>query len=303
MIEYLVLGGGGIKHSFYLFGIYKNIVDNKYIEYNNIKKIYATSAGCVLAIFIGLKIPLDELGDWIINCPWHKFIDLEPDTILSNMSENGLVDIDLFYKLFTNLFLSIELNPKTTLLEFYNFNKLEINMHTTCFTKEKCYSKILNYKTMPDLPVVDAIYMSSCVPGFFKPIIKDDIMYLDGFFYDNVPIHSFLTENPTVSNNSVLVMYHNSININEINKFNIIDNFFFIIYTYIKTGNDKNNNLIDNYNFCINCKSQVPDSINCFFDILYDTKERSNIVNKLSYEISKELIEKFKIHFEASQQQ
>ena len=51
----------------------------------------------------------------------------------------------------------------------------------------------LSYKTHPNIRIIDAVYMSSSIPGVFSPICEDidgeKMCYVDGGVLDNFPIN------------------------------------------------------------------------------------------------------------------
>jgi predicted acylesterase/phospholipase RssA len=50
----------------------------------------------------------------------------------------------------------------------------------------------INAATHPEWSLVDAVYASCCVPGFFSPLVKDGRVYIDGVFLNNCPFKECL---------------------------------------------------------------------------------------------------------------
>jgi predicted acylesterase/phospholipase RssA len=78
------------------------------------------------------------------------------------------------------------LSLNITLKEFYEYSKIEFHLYT--FEINKFETVDLSYKTHPDLSLMQAIFMSSALPGVFMPICIDNDCYMDGGVLANYPI-------------------------------------------------------------------------------------------------------------------
>ena len=70
-IKHIVVGGGGTT-GFMTFGALKFLQENDFWNISNIKTIYGTSVGSIVATSIALKYDWDTLLTYFIRRPWNK---------------------------------------------------------------------------------------------------------------------------------------------------------------------------------------------------------------------------------------
>lgn len=190
-IKHLVIVGGG-PNVFIHYGILKHLLQKSFIVKENIESIYATSCGCIASLILLLNLNYDDIDDYLINRPWEKLFAVKPQQLINSIGNMGLYD-NIYYELFKPLLKINDLTVNITLKELYEFNKVEFNLFTTKYsTLESC---CLNYKTFPDLKLLDAVYMSCTIPMLFKPMILDNELYLDGALLKNYPLKDCVDRN------------------------------------------------------------------------------------------------------------
>lgn len=126
------------------------------------------------------------------------------------------------------LLLVKNLNENITLKEFYDETKIELIMLTVNLNNILPEKIKLSYKTHPELQLYKALYMSSCIPFVFKPVIDNNKCYIDGGLIDNFPLGELLNDNKDNKNieNEILaikVIQKNITNIPLTNESNIIN--------------------------------------------------------------------------------
>jgi predicted acylesterase/phospholipase RssA len=84
----------------------------------------------------------------------------------------------------------LELN--ITLQEFYEFSKIDLHIFT--FELNQFETIELSHTTHPDLELLQALTMSSALPGIFMPTIIDDKCYVDGGVMCNYPLNQCLRD-------------------------------------------------------------------------------------------------------------
>lgn len=190
MIKHIVINGGG-PTGLLCYGALKYLFENEFIHLDNIKSIYGTSAGAIIAALILLKYDWQTLDDYLLKRPWNKVFKLEPDHFFEMYVSKGLFQFDLVKELLKPLLTAKDLSEDITLKDFYNYNQIDFH----CFTVEmNSFQKIdLNHKTYPDLSLIKALEMSSSVPILFKPIIEEGKCYVDGSLLDNYPLNECIS--------------------------------------------------------------------------------------------------------------
>ena len=176
-IEHLVLCGGG-PVGMVQYGSLKYLTYNNYLSLSNIKSIYATSIGCIISFIYIINLDWSWTDDFIIKRPWEKLVNFTPYDYLNMFYTKGLLTLEFITNCLKPLFLAKDIELTITLKEFYELTNIEFNLYTCNFTrfeKEK-----LNYITYPNLPVIEAIYMSLTIPILCVPFYKNDCFYFDG---------------------------------------------------------------------------------------------------------------------------
>jgi hypothetical protein len=99
----------------------------------------------------------------------------------------GMAKLGLLDDIMQPLLESKDLTLATTLSELHARSGIALNVFTmelNTFKKTQ-----LSHVTHPDLPLMDAIKMSACMPVLFQPIIRDGCCYIDGGIVANYPLH------------------------------------------------------------------------------------------------------------------
>jgi predicted acylesterase/phospholipase RssA len=190
-IEHLVLCGGG-PVGLVQYGALKYLTINNYLVFKNIKSIYATSIGCIISFIYIINLEWSWMDDFLIKRPWKKLVSFTPYDYLNMFNTKGLLTIDFVTECLKPLFYAKDIALNITLKEFYELTNIEFNLFTCNFTrfeKEK-----LNYSTYPDLPLVEAIYMSLAIPILCVPFHKNDCFYFDGGILVVCPLNDCIVD-------------------------------------------------------------------------------------------------------------
>ena len=176
-IKNLVLSAGSYK-GFYTIGVIKHLLNNNYLNLSNIENIYASSVGSIIGVLVCLKLDWNDIVEYVINKPWEKEIQINSTMIFDAFYNKGIFGNEFFENLLSGLFFNAKLSKNITFKELHDFCKIQLNIFTTNLTEFNL--KTLNYKTTPDLKILEAIHMSCAIPFIFKPVIKNSIVYVDG---------------------------------------------------------------------------------------------------------------------------
>ena len=200
-IKHIVLCGGG-PVGLVSYGAIKKLMNNNIIIYENIKSIYSTSIGCFIALIFILNLKLEWIDDFLIKRPWENLINFSSIDYFNLFFTKGLCDENFFINVLKPLFLAADIPITITLKEFYEINKIDWHIFTCNLNK---FSKVdLNYKTFPNLTVIEAISMSSSIPIMIKPPYYNGEYYLDGGLCCNCPLYDCYY-NEKCSKNEIIV--------------------------------------------------------------------------------------------------
>jgi len=239
-IECLVLSGGGHLGLIQL-GALCHLEKEKFWDRSSIKSIYGTSVGTIIAVLIAVKLDWNTINDYMIKRPWDKIFEIKSNHIFQLFDNNGIYDEEIILKFIKPILDALDLSQDICLKDFFEITNIEINFFSFNFTL--CEIIKINHLNYPELPLYKAIYMSSCVPIWFKPLIWKDEIYIDGGIECNYPI-KYALENYKEENILSFKFNFNKLNYS-INKDTNLFNYLFSVVMYNVI---KNNLLNETYN-------------------------------------------------------
>ena len=185
-IKHIVISGGGAT-GFAFYGILRE--SNKANLWNiaDIKTIFCTSIGSVLAVFLCLKFEWDILDNYLIQRPWQKIFNFDIYSVLRVFDKRGIFSISVFEQIFQPLFLAADISMDITLKEFYEITKIELHIFVTEINNFEIIDA--SYITHPEWKLIQTVYASSTIPIVFEPWCCDKKLFIDGGFLLNNPMN------------------------------------------------------------------------------------------------------------------
>ena len=190
-IKHLVISGGGPLGFRYL-GALQKLQEERFWCLDDIETIYGTSIGAIIGTFICLKYDWETLNKYIIERPWHDAFKVNAKQLLDSYYNKGLFDKKLAEIIFKPLLEAKDLTLNITLKEFYDFSHIDLHIFT--FELNKFQTIELSHTTHPDLGLLQALTMSSSLPGIFMPTIVDNCCYIDGGILCTYPLNQCLRD-------------------------------------------------------------------------------------------------------------
>jgi predicted acylesterase/phospholipase RssA len=185
IIKHLVIPGGSI-YGFAYYGALRYLCQQNTFQIENITTMHCTSVGSIVATILSLKYEWTELDNYIINRPWQNVFKFSLYSMVSCFKDNGIFGIGVIKEIFLPLFNAKDIPIDISMKDFYNINGIELHFFTIDIETFKVVD--LSYKTHPQWSLIDAIYSSSCVPILFKPLHKDNKLFVDAGILANCPI-------------------------------------------------------------------------------------------------------------------
>ncbi len=190
-IKHLIISGGGPLGLRYL-GALEKLEKEGFWKFDEIETIYATSIGSIIGTFICLKYDWDTLNKYIIERPWHEAFKVNAKQIFDSYYNKGLFDKKMSEIIFKPLLQAKNLSLDITLEQFYEYSKIDLHIFT--FELNNFETCELSHTSHPDLSLLEALTMSSALPGIFMPIIKENKCYVDGGVMCNYPLNYCLRD-------------------------------------------------------------------------------------------------------------
>lgn len=222
LMEYntLVISGGGLKGIMSLGALYY-LNSKKLLK--NIKTICATSVGTIIGYLMILGY--DPIDIFAICFREKIFSNIEfcPSKLLSDFS---LSSINKFVRLLEELTLK-KTGKLFNMKEIYDYFGIEFILSTYNITNTKM--EYICYKTLPNLPVLTAIRMSSNVPILFEKFEYNGCLYVDGGICDNFPIGHVSNKN-----NKIIGINTISTNFNSTKSHNLVSYIINVLFTPVQ---------------------------------------------------------------------
>ena len=190
-IKHIVLSGGG-HVGFTQCAILKTLYENNFYQFDNIETIYAASAGAILGVILSLNHNFDDLMEYIIARPWHESIELDISNFLNFYQDKGIFKDEIFVTILKPLLCAKDLHINSTFKDLYSVSKIELNIFSTKMEEFSAYK--MNYKTHPNMTILQAIHMSAAIPFIFQPVFYDNQCFMDGGIVNNYPLEMCLNE-------------------------------------------------------------------------------------------------------------
>jgi len=177
-MKHLVVGPGGVGY-FSLIGAINSLWDNGHLS--DLETMCGSSAGALACIVCAVyKFDFKQIVKRSVE------VNLTFKTeILHFIKTYGLVNKD---------FLLSKINsciPNISFKELFDSTHIKIYINTYCLELKKVL--YLSVDTHPDMSIVDAVYMSICVPFIFEPMIYNDYHYIDAGLVEYSPCSIYST--------------------------------------------------------------------------------------------------------------
>ena len=179
-INTLVLSGGAYNGLIEL-GVLRRLSEKGFYDISTIERIHGTSIGGFIAVLLALKMDWVDLVEYFVERPWHKLLSINP---IELYTKKGAFDKQFFISALSPLFAAKGLDITTiSLCEFQLYSNIELYFYAIKFsTFEVCEI------SDPDLPLIDAITMTCCMPIAFRPVLYKGEYYIDGGIASNYPL-------------------------------------------------------------------------------------------------------------------
>jgi len=175
----LVLSGGGIKGLLQIGALEELENEIGPIHKHFTKGIYGCSVGSLIAVSLGFGLNITQIKKISNNLSnFNNVIDLEKmSSISSILTKKGIFTMDKFEKVLIDSFMSVGLNIK---------DKRLCDAFVPLFINSSNLSKGTPTLFTGNVPVLQALKASCCIPFIFQPQIINDNIYVDGGFITNI---------------------------------------------------------------------------------------------------------------------
>ena len=263
-IDTIILSGGSSKGIGYI-GAFYAILNNNLFNMKDIKNILGCSVGSIFGFMLLIDFNITMIYKLLQKI---DIINFEKFNIDEMFLDNGIFNNNSI-KIFLKTCLKYKYNINDiTFIELYK--KTNINFVVKVYNLSLQKNEHFSHKNHPNLSVIDAIQISSCIPILFKPIKYNNNYYIDGGINNSIPFFKkkiyknyiliYITSINNNLNNNNLINYEN------MNYIEYINNIFNITILNYKKKNKRHIRLIIDLELTnFNIKNILDDIIiNCY---------------------------------------
>lgn len=195
MIEHLVLAGGGM-FGWQEYGALRESALEGWWDFKNIRSLWGTSAGSIVAVMICMGFDWETLDDFLLRRPWHTLFPFGFDVVMQGYPNRGFYSLLDFVKVFDPLLGALDMSQDITLKQFHEWtcqkwppHGRDLYIYAIDINQDYSVDVEFHYKTHPDMPLLHAVYASCSIPGVFSPLLTEEgHCYLDGGVFANFPL-------------------------------------------------------------------------------------------------------------------
>ena len=166
----LGLGGGGIKGVLHI-GALLELSKHQELKFPN--GVYGSSIGSIIATYIAFELPIDKMVPLIKEYLSTSRItpSFKLEFLSSAFSTKGLYPMDVFESSLTEMFNKAGLDIK---------NRKIGDANMPLYIVSSNISKGVPTIFSKNIPIIDALKCSCCIPGIFRPVELYGQLYVDG---------------------------------------------------------------------------------------------------------------------------
>lgn len=188
MYHNIAFSGGGV-HTLAFIGCLKYLEETKKVS--DIVNIIGSSGGSFIALMVVLNLSHSDMKT-CINDVYTRNKDLFGTSIKNifnipkkfGMMDSKIIDVFVRYVLEKK-----NIQENVTFLELIKITGKHLIIPVTNLSQKKI--EYLSVDTFPEMEIVTAIKMSTCIPILFEPIKYYNDLYVDSLIYCNFPIDFF----------------------------------------------------------------------------------------------------------------
>jgi predicted acylesterase/phospholipase RssA len=228
-------------------GIIQQLEKNKIFDRTNIESIYGTSSGAIVGLFICLGYEWDVINKFMIERPWENLYYIGTEQIYNGFKQCGFYNRDILVKSYKSLFEAKDISIDVTMKELYELTN--IDYHLISYEVNNLQMEDISHETYPDIKVIDAIHMTSCLPVFFTPVFIENKCFIDGGIALNYPLNLCVNKYKNLEEMlGIKHEYTSDENKNITTETGIFEYFLNIFYKLVKNISKQYHNINEQFN-------------------------------------------------------
>ena len=191
----MVLSGGALK-AVVLLGAVKYLEEKDLIKH--FKNYVGSSAGAIIIFFLIIGYKSYEIKDILIE-EINNIVDLDFENIDDFFINYGIDNTDRNKDILKKYLIKKTKLNDITFIEFAKKYGLNFTITGTNLTTRN--TDYFNVDNFPNMSMIDALVITSCIPLIYKPIQYNDNLYIDGGIYNNFAYNYYKNKNDSLGIN------------------------------------------------------------------------------------------------------
>ena len=180
----IVLSGGGIRGLSYA-GCFLELEKLGYLKC--VKEFLGVSCGALFAFGYMIGYTPNEIYTLARDLDFSLIQNLDPDIAFNYLDNYGIDNGANLEKFLESLLRNKGYIKEITYAQLYEKTKKHFRVFAVDLNN--CKLKEFSHKLTPHEHVIFGLRASMCIPGYFIPLKKDEIYYVDGGLINNYPIN------------------------------------------------------------------------------------------------------------------
>ena len=186
--ENLVCEGGGVKGVAIPGAL---VALHKLDKLKHIKRYAGSSIGALFCSLLAMKINIEKIVYLTLNVDFTKM--RTNSWLVTQMwrliFRYGLAEHERITKLVTKIYKDVGVDPGTTFIQNFERTGKELYVSGTDVNTNMVF--FFSHYTHPDMPILQAVTLSMCVPAYYVPFKFEEDFWVDGGLAENYPIYVF----------------------------------------------------------------------------------------------------------------
>tara|TARA_B100000575_G_C23115218_1_gene644602 strand:- start:943 stop:1926 length:984 start_codon:yes stop_codon:yes gene_type:complete len=233
----MILAGGAAMSVTFL-SLFKILKERNI--HKNIKNILGLSAGALMALFFIFNFTEEEVINIATTYDYESVADITVDNIINFTTKKGVDSVEKHILKIRNMFKD-KCEDVNKITFKYIYERFGINLIIVITNIMSYQAEYYDYYNSPEVDVFDILKCTIAFPFYFEPVEYNGNLYIDGAFYNNLPLDYF-EDNPkyNIDETFSIIANHPILKINSTNIEDIsMGSYFHLLYTLSRYNIDK----------------------------------------------------------------
>jgi NTE family protein len=216
-MENLILSGGAFKAAAFI-GCLSYLEETDKLK--DIRNVISSSAGAIIGFLFCAGLTMKQVTQFMKK-GMHAYLEkeIEIDEILDVFDSLGIDDGKIFSDLASEILMTKFKTKDITFIEFAKATGKNLVILGSNISLAK--TEYFSVNDTPNMSVVKALRISISIPFVMKPVIMNDMLYIDASLFNNFPIEYFEDKRNSPFQDTIALSLYCPMAVPEVNNINI----------------------------------------------------------------------------------